>query len=242
MGSAFAGLKAGVLTGILYSGCVGAFNALLLYILKQDVIQFVSLHGCSGVQGSQQPTPEECFSIVISIYIPYFAFLTFIVSLFFAATYGRFFEYIPGSGYKSKALSISLFLLLTLLFIGLGGLAFEYIARVVLSIFNLIMTLFYAIVLGSLYKRYTRVVSFLSEDEKEARILVNGSDYTSKTRTLALNSTHTIRALTKGSSSFKEWAYSGGVRVEDPKSFETHMEVNGDGILKMITVKRRLKE
>ena len=241
MGSAFAGVKAGILAGVVFSGSISLFNVLLLYLLKSDVLRFMSenLSNCGGaVAGGGLPTPDECFALVISVYVPFSTFLTFIISLFFAATYGRFFESIPGHGYRTKSISIALILLIVVLTLGLGGFSFEFTARVSNVVFNLFITVVYGVMLGSLYRRYTRLIDFVSSDPSSLKIHVDGKNVTGKTRTFSLRSSHTVKAVTSGNGSFKEWAVSGGVDIEDSKSFETSIEVKGDGMLKATFVQK----
>ena len=231
MGSAFAGVKAGILAGMVYAGSIGLFNVLLLYTLKGDVLQFLSANlpsACGGVAGGSLPTPEECFSSVVLVYIPYFTFLGFVISLVFAAAYGILYEHLPGHSQRVKAASIALLLLIALLYLGLAGLSFEYTARILISF-----------ILGGLYRRYTRSVEFVSQDENSLKIIVDGRNLTGKTRTFHLRSSHEVKGETSEDSSFKEWAISGGVSIEDPKSFRTTIEVNGDGMLKAFSSKKR---
>lgn len=233
MGSAFAGVKAGILSGLVFAGSLGLYNVLLLYLLKPDVLKFVASGGyCGPGTSGNSISPEDCFSAVVAIYIPYFTFLVFIISLIFAAAYGRFFEYIPGRGYRTKSTLIALAFLVVLLVLGLGGLAFEFAARISSLGFNLFITLVYGAVLGVFYKRYTRIVEFVSPDTTALRIEVDGKNYTGKKKTLSMGSTHKVKAVTTTGSSFKEWLASGGVSIEDPRSFETTIEIGGDGILK----------
>ena len=51
-------------------------------------------------------------------------------------------------------------LLIALLYLGLAGLSFEYTARILISIFDLAATAVYAVILGGLYRRYTRSAIF----------------------------------------------------------------------------------
>jgi hypothetical protein len=243
LGSAFAAVKAGILSGIVFAGSIGIFNVLLLYGLKGDVLQFLSTNLSStcggGVAGGSIPTPEECFSSVVLIYVPFFTFLGFIISLLFAGSYGIFYEYLPGHSQRVKAASIGLLLLLTLLYLGLAGFSFEYQARIVLSFFDLGITVVYAFILGGLYRRYTRSVEFISQDENSLKIIVDGRNLTGKTRTFHLRSSHEVRGEATGDGAFREWSMSGGVSIEDPKSYATTIQVNGDGMLKGYSSKKR---
>ena len=85
--------------------------------------------------------------------------------------------------------------------------------------------------LGRLYKKYTGVVEFKAQDPESLRILVDGRDCTGKARTFALSSTHKVRAAVAEDASFKQWEVSGGLKVEDDRSFETLLEVGGNGTL-----------
>ena len=61
--------------------------------------------------------------------------------------------------------------------------------------------------------------------------MVDGRDCTGKARTFATTSSHKVRAEAAEDASFKEWEAAGGITLEDVRSFETVMEVNGDGKL-----------
>jgi len=243
LGSAFAGVKAGILAGIPYSVSMGLFNVLVLYLLRVDVLQFLSTNlssACGGpISGGTLPSAEECLSSVILVYIPFFTFLAFIISLLFAGAYGLFFEHIPGQSYKVRAVSVGFLLLISLLLLGLGGLTFEFLARVMISVFDLVITVGYALILGNLYRRYTREVEFISQDESSLKIIVDGRNLTGKIRTFHLRSSHQVTGDTSEGSTFKEWATSGGVSVEDSRSFKTTIEVDGDGMLKGFSLKKK---
>src|SRR5436853_5741638 len=95
------------------AGSIGLFNVLLLYALKGDVLQFLSANlpsACGGVAGGVRPTPEECFSSVVLVYIPYFIFLGLVSSLVFAAAYGILCEHVTGQSTRVKAASMGLLL------------------------------------------------------------------------------------------------------------------------------------
>src|SRR5207245_5242421 len=128
---------------------------------------------------------------------------------------------LPVQSTRVKAASIGLLLLIALLYLGLAGLSFEYTARILISFFDLAATVVYAVILGGLYRRYTRSVEFVSQDENSLKIIVDGRNLTGKTRTFHLRSSHDVRAETSGDSSFKEWEISVGASLEDPWSFRT---------------------
>ena len=82
-------------------------------------------------------------------------------------------------------------------------------------------------------------MKFDSEDENSLKIIVDGRNLTGKTRTFHLRSSHEVKGETSEDSAFKEWAISGGVSIEDPRSFRTSIDVNGDGVLKAFSTKKR---
>lgn len=234
MGSGFAGVKAGVIAGVVYIGSIALFNVLLLYILKQDVLKVISQqypHLCPPVPATNSTGVEDCFSSVVVGYIPVLAFLGFFVSLLYAWFFGRLYEYFPAKGARAKGLMIALVVLLNLVFFGLTGVPFEQLAAIAITVFVVVATVGYGVLIGSLYRRYTKLVDF-GNPGGVLKIMVDGRDFTGKSRTFATKSVHEIRAESTGGKSFKEWVVSGGVTVEDKRSFETTMEVNGDGILK----------
>src|SRR5437667_10817905 len=117
------------------AGWMGSSTASLLSALKGEVFRFSSLTPpsvCGGVAGGFRPTPEECFSSVVLVYIPYFIFLGFVISLVFAAAYGILYEHLPGQSPRVKAASMGVLLLIALLYLGLAGLSFEHTARFLL--------------------------------------------------------------------------------------------------------------
>lgn len=234
MGSAFAAVKAGILGGIFYAGITGSFNLFVVFIFKNSSLSVLSeLQECSGITvGGPVSTPNECFSAYIPVFVPYSVFIIFLVSLVFSSAFGIFFESLPGRSYATRASIVAFIMIILLLYTGLDGISFDTQQRVMIATFNFIMAYLYATILGSLYKRYTRVVEFSSQDPELLRIILGRRDVTGKTRTVAANSSVKVRASPLGNAAFKEWSYSGGVTLEDSKSFETVMRVAGDGMLK----------
>jgi F420-0:gamma-glutamyl ligase-like protein len=112
---------------------------------------------------------------------------------------------------------------------GFSGFYFNTTAAEATSAFLVAWTILFGYLLGRLYGKYTRVVQIASQDPDLLKVLVDNSDMTGKARTFATTSNHKLRAEVSGDASFLGWATSGGVTLEDPKSFETVMEVNGDG-------------
>ncbi len=242
MGSTLAGVKAGVLTGLLYGGAVAMFNLLALYVAKSDILAYISNNFaqlCSPVTAINSTTIEDCYSYLAPFYVPALAFGAFLVSLVYAGVFGRLYEYIPGKNPSFKGLIFSPVVAINMILFGLAGVTFR--ASVPAGLVALLSTtLAYGFLLGRFYKRYTRIVRFESEDESSLRIMVDRSDFTGKTRTFAHRSSHKVKASEADGSSFKGWTVSGGVIVEDSKSFETSMEVNGDGLLKALVSKKYL--
>ncbi len=237
MGSFFAGVKAGTLAGLVYVGGLAAFNVFLLYLLKPEVISIITqsyAQVCTPTAGVNATTiaVEDCFSSVVVVYVPLIAFLGFFVSLVYAGVFGSLYELLPGKRADSKGVTMAVIVGFSLLLLNLTGIYFSVTAKVATVIAFVALTFVYGVVLGRLYRRYTREIQFISKDEKLLRILVGRRDYTGKTRTFAARSTHDIMAEVREGASFKEWSVSGGVKVEDARSYETTMEVEGDGILK----------
>ena len=230
MGSTFAGVKAGILASIVYSGLVSAFYLTLLYIFNSDVMSsMATIPECAGQVG-------ECFATLVTTDLPTFIlFPLFALLLIFSGLYGWMYEYLPGVGYKTKALSAGL--AGCIFFIFLSGVYF----LVTIQIFDLMigfmvaMTVVFAYTLGFFFKRYTRVVEFTSDNPGGVKVMMGKSDVTGKNKTFSYRSSHSVRASAQAKATFKEWLSSGGVSVADPKSFETEITVNGDGMLKART-------
>jgi hypothetical protein len=241
MGSTIAGLKAGVLGGVLYVGSLAIINVILLYAAKPEIVQYI-------VTNFQQVCPQtatiansttvaDCFATIAPVYLPFIAFVAFFIALLYSAIFGRVYEHIPGRG-SSKGVTIAVVTAITLIIFQLVGVTFNPQATTGLTLFLIASTFAYGFILGDLYRRYTRTVQFLSEDAKSLKIIVGRSDCTGRTKTFATRSTHSIRADTTEDGAFKEWVVSGGVTVEDARSFETSMEVNGDGMLKALVSRK----
>jgi len=232
MGSFFAGIKAGTLGGIFYIGGLAAFNAALLYAFKDAAMNLIYQNYPTICPTINSTSIEACFSSVVEVYIPYTAFLGFFVSLFFAALFGWSYESFPGKSSLVKGEVVAVLVALGLVLGDLYGVILGPLATALLVAFFVIWTGLYGFIMGRLYVRYTRTVRFESSDVKLVKVMVDGKDYTGRTRTFAHTSTHEVRAEVDEGASFKGWDVSGGVMVEDPRSFETLMEVNGDGLLK----------
>ena len=233
MGSFFAGVKAGTLGGIVYVGGLAVFNALLLIGLKHEVLGYPSFYQmCSpGAQGNVTAL-NQCFSVVLEIYVPFIAFIGYFIALFFTAFFGLWYERIPGRGPVGKGEIMAGVIGIALVYSGFYGFSFNFDSEAATGAFLVAWTIFFGYVIGVLYKRYTRSVAFQTPDPSLLKILVDGKDFTGKTRTFATTSSHKVRAELADDASFKEWEVSGGVNLEDARSFDTIMEVNGDGLLK----------
>jgi hypothetical protein len=236
LGSFFAGVKAGTLSGILYVGGLAVFNVALLYSLKPEVLNAISQsysQVCtSGTPLNGTSSVEDCFSLLVAVDVPYVAFVGFFVTLLYAGIFGIWYERFPGKGSLAKGETLGALVALNLLFFGFYGFYFDYTSGVATGAFLLVWTLVFGYVVGKLYKKYTRVVKFESKDPNSLRIFVDGKDMTGKERTFATTSTHKVRAEVVEDASFKQWEAAGGVKIEDPRSFETAMEVAGDGQLR----------
>ena len=234
MGSFFAGIKAGTLGGILYAGGLAVFNVILLYAMKGEVLGAISKsysQVCAGPTLDGTGSLEDCFSLLIAVDVPFVAFVDFFITLFYAGIFGLWYERLPGRSSLAKGETIAGIVVLNLVFFGYYGFAFSYQSGLATGVFLLFWTVVFGSVMGRLYRKYTRFVTFKSEDAGLLRVLVDGRDFTDRSRTFAKTSTHKVRADVTEDASFKEWEVTGGVTVEDPRSFETDMEVNGDGRL-----------
>ena len=227
MGSFLAGVKAGTLAGLGYVGGIALFNVLLWFALKPEVLTAISQTGLC----SSGTSLEDCFSLVLSYDVPFLAFIDFFIALLYCGVFGIFYDRLPG-GPIIKGETIAGIVGINLVFLGYSGLYFNYESALAVAVFLLAWTAVFGYVVGRLYKRYTRLVSFESEDSESLKVALDGREVTGKARTLSLMSTHKLAANVSEGSSFKEWVSSGGISLEDNRSFETTFEVNGDGLVK----------
>jgi hypothetical protein len=228
-------MKAGVIAGIAYIGILVVANLAILFISKQDILTYITnnfAQVCSPVNSVNATSIQDCFDSLAPVYLPFIAFFGFFITLTYSAVFGRMYDRLPGREPAFKGLLVAPFAAISLVYLQLVGFTFELSATEALVAVLLGSTIAYGVILGRFYKRYTRVIQFVSEDDSALRIFVGRSDLTGKTTTMAANSTHNIEAKVTEDSSFKGWSVSGGVAVEDAKSFETTMEVSGDGLLK----------
>jgi len=232
LGSFFAGIKAGTLSGIVYVGGMAVFNVILLYSLKPEVFNVISTsYGsiCGATAANATANIESCFDSVVAVDVPYLAFVAFFVSLIYAGLFGRFHDALPGSNTTLKAEAIAALAGVNLVVFGFSGFYFNTEAATATGAFLVAWTIVFGYYLGRLYRKYTRVVEITSQNPALLKVLVDNSDLTGKSRTFAATSNHKLKALLSDNASFKGWATKGGVTLEDPKSFETVMEINGNG-------------
>ena len=237
MGSYFAGIKAGTLSGILYVAGLAAFNVLLLYALKGDVLQAINQANpvdCPLVQ-TVNGSAQDCFDLVVSVSVPFVSFVSIFVVLFVSGLFGLYYDSLPGGSAVVKGLffgAIAVFCMVFVvpLFFGLGLIyAFNLPSEVATGGFLLCWTPVFGYLLGRLYKKYTRAIDFSSQDPNLLKVMVDGRDSTGQSRTFATTSSHKLRAEVAEGASFREWEATDGILLEDPRSFETTMEVNNDG-------------
>jgi hypothetical protein len=231
MGSFLAGIKAGTLSGVLYVGGIAVFNVLLLYALQPSVINAISQANpsmCPIVQ-NVNGSAADCFSSLIAVDVPFIAFVAFFITLLYAGAFGLYYDSVPTHSATFKGLTLGVIVAANLLFFGFSGYIFDYESGLATGLLMLAWTPVFGYLFGRLYKKYTWLVEFKSQDRELLKVVVDGRDYTSKARTFAATSTHKVRAEVADDASFKEWTPSGGVTLEDQRSFETVMEVNGDG-------------
>ena len=227
-----AGAKAGILGGIFFAAVVTLFNVVLLEAFKSSALLALQTSpqtaaDCSGAAA------QNCFSTLLSATIPTFvAFPLGVTGILFGGLYGQYFEFLPGQGYRIRAALMGLLMLIMMLVFGLAGFTVDQTSKSIMDAFDTLAMIGYALIIAHFYRRYTREVRFESPNHAKLTITVDHKDFTEKTKTLSLHSTHTIRAPSE-SGSFHEWLVSGGVSVLDSKSFETVMKVDGDGLLKI---------
>lgn len=242
MGSFFAGVKAGTLGGFLYVGGTAVFNVILLYALKADVLNFIqqqySTVCAPGTVINATNSVEDCFASVVAVDVPYIAFVAFFVVLTYAGLFGILYDSVPIKSSLVKGEAFALVAGLNLFLFGFSGFFFDQTSFIASGVFLVAWTLVFGYILGRLYRRYTRPVSIDSHDPSLLKVMVDGRDLTGKTRTFALTSSHKLRAELTDDASFREWEVTGGVSVEDSRSFETVVEVNGEGTLKGIVTRK----
>jgi hypothetical protein len=213
---------------------MAVFNAVLLYTFKPDVlavIQHSYSSTCAPVASVNATTIDDCFASVVAVDVPYIAFVGFFVSLLYSGIFGRYYDSLPTRGPTLKGEIIAAVVGVNLVIFGFAGFFFSSEAALATGVFLIAWTVVFGYFLGRLYKKYTRIVEFQSQDPDSLKVIVDGRDNTGKSRTFAHTSSHNIRAEVSDDASFKEWEPSSGIKVEDPRSFESTMEIEGDGVL-----------
>jgi hypothetical protein len=239
MGSFFAGIKAGTITGVLYVGGMAVFNLIILYALKQDVLSQISSQYaqiCTQGGPGNATVYQDCFDSVVSVDVPYIAFVAFFITLAYSGVFGLYYDSVPGGTPAKKGVAIAAIIGANLVFFNYAGFYFDTTSTVATTTFVIAWTVVFGYLLGTRYKKYTRAVQIQSQDAALLKVMVDGRDVTGKTKTYAATSNHKVRAEVADGASFKEWVVTGGLSLEDNRSFETVMEVNGDGTLKGVAI------
>jgi len=233
LGSFFAGIKAGTLSGIIYVGGIAVFNVVLLYALQPHVLQAISTaypQSCPMVP-NVNGSAADCFQSVIAVDVPFIAFVGFFIALIYSGIFGLYYDWLPNRGATLKGLVFAAIIGFNLVFFGFSGYVFDSESGTATGVLMILWTPVFGYLLGRLYKKYTRVVEFSSQDSSLLRIVVDGRDSTGRAKTFATTSNHKLRAEVSEDASFKEWEPTEGIALEDARSFETSMEVNGNGKL-----------
>lgn len=226
MASGLAGAKAGAIGAGLFAAAAGLFDALVLELSKSSVIAAMESAGVCTTFKSLQ----DCFTYLVGLDVLLLVVLPVgVCGLLFGTLYGMYFEFLPGGGYTARAAAIGMLMLIVILFFGLGGVAGNVTQGLAVRVFDLVAMVAYVLLLARFYRRYTREVRFESSGGK---FTVDNKDYSGKTKTLGIHSTHKVSA-SGGKGAFHTWLVSGGVSVEDHKSPQTKMKVDGDGLLKL---------
>lgn len=229
MASGLAGAKAGLRGGLFFAALVGAFNVTLLETFKGSVM--ASLQASTACT-TAPTTPQECFSALTSIDVLLLVVLPVAVTgILLGTLYGMYYETIPGQGYRTKAVAIAMAMLVVLLFFHAWGIVSDVTQGAIMLAFDVVALAAYVLIIARFYRRYTREVRFESAGEKR-KVMVDNKDFTGKTKTLSIHSSHKVKAPSENGA-FHGWLVSGGVSVLDPKSPETTLKVDGDGLLKL---------
>jgi len=233
LGSFFAGIKAGTLSGVLYVGGMAVFNVALLYALQSSALNAISQaypQSCPltpNVNGSA----ADCFQSVVAVDVPFIAFVAFFITLIYAGVFGLYYDSLPTRGSTVKGLIFAAVIGVSLVFFGFSGYVFDSESGVATTLMMLLWTPLFGYLLGRFYKKYTREVEFSSQDPGLLKVVVDGRDSTGRVKTFATTSNHKLRADVAEDASFREWQATGGISLEDVRSFETTFEVNDNGKL-----------
>jgi len=233
LGSFFAGIKAGTLSGVLYVGGMAVFNVVLLYALQSSALNAISQaypKDCPRIANATG-SAADCFQSVVAVDVPFIAFVAFFITLIYAGVFGLYYDSLPTRGSTIKGLIFAAVIGLSLVFFGFSGYVFDSESGVATTLMMLLWTPLFGYLLGRFYKKYTREVEFSSQDPGLLKVVVDGRDSTGRVKTFATTSNHKLRAEVAEDASFREWQATGGISLEDARSFETTMEVNDNGKL-----------
>jgi len=231
LGSFFAGIKAGTLAGIVYVGGIAIFNVVLLYALQPSALNAISttFPQLCPLPGNSTASASSCFQSVLAVDVPFNAFVAFFIALGYSGVFGLYYDSLPSRGPMVRGLIFAAIIGANLVFFGFSGYVFDTESAAATAVMMLLWTPFLGYLLGTLYKKYTRLVEFSSPDTNLLRVYVDGRDATGRARTFATTSNHRLRAEAAEDASFKEWEASAGITLDDSRSFETTMEVGADG-------------
>jgi hypothetical protein len=235
LGSALAGLKAGVVASGYFAGSVSLFNIVLLFAFRQQVVDYLTQNystACGGTGVVPAGGAEACFDSIIVSGIPVVDFArTLVIALLFSVAVGLYFDYLPGPTYLRRGAFAAIVMLILMLFLGLYGIVITETQVVLMILFESGAVILYAVVLARLYRRFTREVEFQTV-VATGKVIVDHRDLTGRKRTFSVNSRHKVEAAGE-LKSFKGWLVSGGVHVDEPKQEKTSITVTGDGLLKL---------
>ena len=207
------------------------FNVFLLYALKSSFL--VAINQIAPIQCPLHPTvngsAEDCFDAQLSVYVPFSAFVGFFVAIVWAGIFGLYYDIIPSRGFALKGLVFAAIIGFNLFLFNLSGYVFDPTSQAATGIMMILWTPVFGYILGRLYKRYTKTVEISSQDPALLRVFVDGRESTGRVKTFATTSNHKLRAEVAEDASFREWQATGGITLEDVRSFETTMEVNDNG-------------
>jgi hypothetical protein len=171
MGSrTIAGLKAGVLSGLLYVVGLAVFDVMLLYALRGVVLTIMRQQFCSGIPNCSVSNVFVPF--VALVYVSFVAIIGFVVVLAYAGAFGFFYDALPRMSPTFKGEVFAAATGLTFLVFGFPlsfmGTYIVPLATIASWAFFIAWTLVFGYFLGRLYKRYTKPVSIDSQDSKGA--------------------------------------------------------------------------
>jgi hypothetical protein len=169
MGSrTIAGLKAGVLSGLLYVVGLAVFDVMLLYALR-GVVLTMWQQFCSGIPNCSVSNVFGPF--VALVYVSFVAIIDFVVVLAYAGAFGFFYDALR----MSPTLKGEIFAAATGLTCLVFGFPLSFMGTYIVPLatiaswaFFIVWTLVFGYFLGRLYKRYTKPVSIDSQDSKGA--------------------------------------------------------------------------